>query len=29
VQTCTSPSLATKSLQSFRDPRFVVTSDLA
>ncbi|CAB4905450.1 unannotated protein [freshwater metagenome] len=29
VQTCTSASQATKSLQSFRDPRFVVTTDLA
>ena len=29
VQTCTSSSQVAKSLQSFRDPRFVVTSDLA
>jgi len=29
VQTCTSPSQAAKSLQSFSDPRFVVRSDLA
>lgn len=29
VQTCTSAAQANKSLQSFRDPRFVVTSDLA
>ena len=28
VQTCTSPSQAAKSLESFRDPRFVITSDL-
>jgi hypothetical protein len=29
VQTCTSATQANKSLQSFRDPRFVITSDLA
>ena len=29
VQTCTSSSQGAKSLKSFRDPRFVVTSDLA
>ncbi len=29
IQKCTSPSQAAKALQSFRDPRFVITSDSA